>query len=111
MKQLEFTVLIITPPLRPLHHEHHGTTACNDVDSRPTFRTGVHRIYLAAPLKARHGFLYIFAESSRLYLRNCSSTSKYAGERQNTRSARVRRRVNIAGLLPFRHSRLASALV
>jgi DNA invertase Pin-like site-specific DNA recombinase len=25
--------------------------------------------------KARHGFLYIFAESSRLYLRNCSSTS------------------------------------
>src|SRR5215468_3110207 len=35
--------------------------------------------------KARHGFLYIFAESSRLCLRNCSSTSKYAGERQNTR--------------------------
>jgi hypothetical protein len=31
------------------------------------------------PYKARHGFLYIFAESSRLYLRNCSSTSKYAG--------------------------------
>jgi hypothetical protein len=29
--------------------------------------------------KARHGFLYIFAESSRLYLRNCSLTSKYAG--------------------------------
>ena len=29
--------------------------------------------------KARHGFLYIFAESSRLYLRNCSSTSKYEG--------------------------------
>jgi hypothetical protein len=26
--------------------------------------------------KARHGFLYIFAESSRLYLRNCSSISK-----------------------------------
>jgi hypothetical protein len=31
------------------------------------------------PDKARHGFLDIFAESSRLYLRNCSSTSKYAG--------------------------------
>ena len=26
-----------------------------------------------------HGFLYICAESSRLYLRNCSLTSKYAG--------------------------------
>jgi len=46
-----------------------------------------------------HGFLYIFAESSRLYLRNCSSTSKYAGERQNTRCTRARRRVHIAGLL------------
>ena len=57
------------------------------------------------------GRTYIFAESSRLYLRNCSSTSKYAGERQNTRSTRVRRRVNIAGLLSFRHSRLASTLV
>ena len=65
----------------------------------------------ALVVKARHGFLYIFAESSRLYLRNCSSTSKYEGERQNTRSARVRRHVHIAGLLPFRHSRLASALV
>lgn len=61
--------------------------------------------------KARHGFLYIFAESSRLYLRNCRSTSKYVGERQNTRCTRARRRVNIAGLLSFRHSRLASALV
>src|SRR5919108_3162021 len=39
--------------MRPLHHEHHGTTACNDVDSRPTFRTGVHRIYLAVPLDAQ----------------------------------------------------------
>jgi hypothetical protein len=31
---------------------------------------------LSLTYKARHGFLYIFAESSRLYLRNCSLTSK-----------------------------------
>jgi len=61
--------------------------------------------------KARHGFLYICAESSRLYLRNCSSTSEYAGWRQKTRCTRAKRRVHIAGLLSFRHSRLASALV
>ena len=68
-------------------------------------------VSLVRKYKARHGFLYIFAESSRLYLRNCRSTSKYVGERQNTRCTRARRRVNIAGLLSFRHSRLASALV
>jgi hypothetical protein len=58
--------------------------------------------------KARHGFLYIFAASSRLCLRNCSSTSKYAGERENTRSTRARCRIDIAGLLSFRHSRLST---
>src|SRR5215510_9423214 len=61
--------------------------------------------------KVRRGFLYVFAESSRLYLRHCSSISKYAGERENTHFTRARCRVDIAGLLSFRHSRLASALV
>ena len=27
--------------MRPLHDEHHGTTACNDADPCPTLRTGV----------------------------------------------------------------------
>jgi hypothetical protein len=39
--------------MRPLHNEHHGSKACNDVDSRPTLRTGVHRIYRAAPFDAQ----------------------------------------------------------
>ena len=30
-----------------------GTKACNDADSRPTLRTGVRGIYLAAPLHGR----------------------------------------------------------
>src|SRR5215475_14218350 len=38
--------------MRPLHDEHHSTTACNDADSRPTLRTGVRGIYLATPLDA-----------------------------------------------------------
>ena len=39
--------------MRRLHDEHHGTKACNDADSRPTLRTGVRGIYLAAPLDAQ----------------------------------------------------------
>jgi hypothetical protein len=38
--------------MKLLHDEHHGTKACNDADSRPTLRTGVRDIYLAAPLDA-----------------------------------------------------------
>jgi len=53
MNLLDFPVHIITPPMRPLHQEHHGTTACNDVASCPTFRTGGHRLSLAAPLDAQ----------------------------------------------------------
>src|SRR6266436_7242958 len=41
--------------MRPLHDEHHGTTACNDTDSCPTLRTGVRGIYLTAPLDAQAG--------------------------------------------------------
>src|SRR5215831_12258268 len=52
MKQLDFPVRIIIPPMRPLQNEHHGTNACNDADSRPPLRTGVHRMSLAAPLDA-----------------------------------------------------------
>src|SRR2546425_807530 len=38
---------------RPLRDEHNSSTACNDADPCPTLRTGVHRIYLAAPLDAQ----------------------------------------------------------
>src|SRR5262245_46480945 len=53
MKQLDFPVRIIIPHMRPLQNEHHGTKACNDADSCPTLRIGVHRIYLAASLDAQ----------------------------------------------------------
>ena len=43
------------PSMRPLPDEHHSPKACNDADSRPTLRTGVHRIYLTAPLHAQAG--------------------------------------------------------
>src|SRR5712691_6470372 len=33
--------------MRALREEHNSSTACNDVDPRPTLRTGVHRIYLS----------------------------------------------------------------
>jgi hypothetical protein len=38
--------------MRSLRDEHNGSKAYNDADPRPTLRTGVHRIYLAAPLDA-----------------------------------------------------------
>src|SRR5215472_18322233 len=41
--------------MRRLHDEHHGTTACNDADSRPTLRTGVRGISLTPPLDAQAG--------------------------------------------------------
>jgi len=53
MKQFGFSVRIIIPHMRPLQNEHSSTKACNDADSRPTLRTGVHRMYLAAPLDAQ----------------------------------------------------------
>ena len=53
MNKLDFSVRIIIPYMRSLQNEHRGTNACNDTDSRPTLRTGVHRIYLAAPLDAQ----------------------------------------------------------
>jgi hypothetical protein len=37
---------------RPWHDERPGTNACNHADSCPTLRTGVHHMYLAAPLEA-----------------------------------------------------------
>ena len=40
------------PPMRPLHAEHHGTTASNDTDSSATLRTGVRGLARAAPLPA-----------------------------------------------------------
>jgi hypothetical protein len=55
MKQFNFPVRITIPHMRLLHNEHHGTNACNDADSCPTLRAGVHRIYLAAPLAAQAG--------------------------------------------------------
>src|SRR4030095_10394146 len=39
--------------MRPLSDEHNNPKACNDADPRATFRTGVHRIYLAAPFHAQ----------------------------------------------------------
>src|SRR5215510_10602602 len=39
--------------MRPLHDEHHSTTACNDTDSCAIVRTGIRGIYLAAPLDAQ----------------------------------------------------------
>src|SRR5215467_4717266 len=53
MKQCDFSVRITMLHMRPLHHEHHSTKVCNDADSRPTLRTGVRGIYLAAPLDAQ----------------------------------------------------------
>src|SRR2546427_9467157 len=53
MKQCDFPVRITMLHMRPLHHEHHSTKVCNDADSRPTLRTGVRGIYLAAPLDAQ----------------------------------------------------------
>ena len=50
---MHFPAHITIPYIRPLHNEHHGTKACNYADSCPTLRTGVHRIYLAAPLHAQ----------------------------------------------------------
>ena len=41
------------PHMRPLQNEHHGIKAWNDADSRSTLCTGVHRMYLAAPLHAQ----------------------------------------------------------
>ena len=41
--------------MRSLSDEYTGTQACNDADSRPTLRTGVHGISLPAPLHAQAG--------------------------------------------------------
>ena len=70
MKQLDFLVRIIIPHMRPLQNEHHSTTACNDADSRPTLRHGVHHISLPAPLDAQagaevHTGLYTYCISRR----------------------------------------------
>ena len=42
MKQLDFSVCIIIPYMRSLQNEYHGTTGCNDTDSRPTPRAAVY---------------------------------------------------------------------
>src|SRR5712692_5818878 len=41
--------------MRPLPDEYSGAKACNDADSRPALRHGVHRISLPAPLDAQAG--------------------------------------------------------
>ncbi len=53
MKQLDSPVRINVLHMRPLPDEHTGTKACNDADSRPTLRHGVHHISLPAPLDAQ----------------------------------------------------------
>jgi transposase len=55
MKQFDFPVCIAIPHMRPLHDEHHGTKACNDADSRPTLRNGVHRMYFPALTMPKRG--------------------------------------------------------
>jgi hypothetical protein len=57
MKELDFSRSHHHPilPMRPWQNEHHGTKTSNDADSRPTLRTRVHRISLAAPLDAEAG--------------------------------------------------------
>jgi hypothetical protein len=67
MKQFNFPVCIAIPHMRPLHDEHHGTKACNDADSRPTLRNGVHRMYLPAPHNAQAGPEVQTGLSSYLY--------------------------------------------
>jgi transposase len=55
MKQFDFPVCIAIPHMRPLHDEHHGTKACNDADSRPTLRNGVHHMYFPALTMPKRG--------------------------------------------------------
>src|SRR5215831_20932388 len=53
MKQCDFSMRITLLHMRPLYHEHHGTTACNNADPCATLRAGVRGIYLTAPLDAQ----------------------------------------------------------
>ncbi len=53
MEKCDFLVRGHILHMRSLRDEHNSSTACNDVDPRPTLRTGVHRIYLPAPLDAQ----------------------------------------------------------
>jgi hypothetical protein len=50
-----FPVRLTLPPMRPVHHEHHGTIACHNAHSRPTLRAGVYRLSLATPLAVQAG--------------------------------------------------------
>ena len=53
VKPLDPPVPLTIPHMTPLHHEHPGTTACNDADSRAMVRTRVHRLARAAPVEAQ----------------------------------------------------------
>src|SRR6266581_3606473 len=53
MKQGDSPVRITLLHMRLLPEEHTGTKACNDADSPPTLRTGVHHMDLPAPLDAQ----------------------------------------------------------
>ncbi len=56
-------------PLRSLRDEPIGNKACNDAAPYATVRPRVHRIYLAAPLKAQAGAEVQTGLSSGLYMR------------------------------------------